>query len=386
MRDAIALIGLLDDGNAQAFLRMIRAGEGTAGEDGYRVMFGGAHIAGLDGVPGTMDDFADHPRKVIVRAMKGKSYTSTAAGAYQFLSRTWDECAAALGLRDFSPRNQDIAALFLVDRRKALDDVLAGRFDDAVRKCNREWASLPGSPYGQPVKTMAQAEQVYREHGGAMRQQSAPALLDVPEMSAETINVAPDGSAEPTQPQPVHLKEPTMPLPLLPLLGLVLPNLVAAIPQLGKLFGSGSAVAERNIKAAELAVTIVQEAVGARNAQEAAEMVASDPAAAQAATAAVEQRWFELSESGGGGIEGARKADAASRAAGDMLESPSFWIACALLLLVFWIMGNVMGLYGAAMDEKVRSAIINGAIGMILGGIVGYYFGQTTSRNRTPQP
>jgi len=35
--------------------------------------------------------------------------------------------------------------------------VKAGRFDAAVAKCAKEWASLPGSPYGQPVKTLDQA-------------------------------------------------------------------------------------------------------------------------------------------------------------------------------------------------------------------------------------
>jgi muramidase (phage lysozyme) len=71
---------------------------------------------------------------VAITAGLGKNqYTSTAAGAFQFLSRTWDECAKALGLTDFSPASQDLAAVFLIDRRKALDDVLAGRFDEAVR-------------------------------------------------------------------------------------------------------------------------------------------------------------------------------------------------------------------------------------------------------------
>ena len=31
--------------------------------------------------------------------------------------------------------------------RKALDDVIAGRFEDAVRKCHRQWASLPAGTW-----------------------------------------------------------------------------------------------------------------------------------------------------------------------------------------------------------------------------------------------
>ena len=41
MKDAIALAGLLDDGNVKAFLAVIRAGEGTPDQDGYRRHFGG---------------------------------------------------------------------------------------------------------------------------------------------------------------------------------------------------------------------------------------------------------------------------------------------------------------------------------------------------------
>ncbi len=98
---------------------------------------------------------ADHPRKPITRRLGGHELTSTAAGAYQFLARTWDECAAACGLKDFSPASQDTAALFLIDRREALGDVLAGDWPAAIGKCNKEWASLPGSPYGQPTRPLA---------------------------------------------------------------------------------------------------------------------------------------------------------------------------------------------------------------------------------------
>jgi muramidase (phage lysozyme) len=145
------------DTNVQAFLRMIRAGEGTDGPDGYRTMFGGS----------LFDSFADHPRRAITARLGGKPITSTAAGAYQFLSGTWDECRRALALPDFSPESQDRAAIFLIGRRRALDDVRAGRFEVAVQKCAKEWASLPGSPYGQPVKTLAQARAVYENNGGS---------------------------------------------------------------------------------------------------------------------------------------------------------------------------------------------------------------------------
>lgn len=138
--------------NLSAFLRVIREGETSQDDRAYRMLFGGE----------LFDSFADHPRKLV----KKSGYSSTAAGAYQFLSGTWDECKKALKLPDFSPGSQDKAAVFLIKRRKALNDVIAGRFENAVGKCGLEWASLPGSPYGQPTKTMDKARKVYEKYGG----------------------------------------------------------------------------------------------------------------------------------------------------------------------------------------------------------------------------
>lgn len=144
----------LSNANVQAFLMLVRTGEGTTGPNGYRTLYGG----------GLFDSFADHPRT----AVRAGAWTSTAAGAYQILSRTWDEASAALGLTDFSPASQDAAAVWLIQRRGALGDVLAGRFDAAIAKCNKEWASLPGSPYGQPTLTLARAHAVLAANGADM--------------------------------------------------------------------------------------------------------------------------------------------------------------------------------------------------------------------------
>jgi lysozyme len=133
--------GAVSDPNVRAFLAMIRVGEGTAGANGYRTFFGGS----------TFSDMSRHPNV----AHTGGGYTSTAAGAYQMLYTTWLEAQAALGLPDFSPASQDLAAVWLIKRRGALADVIAGRIATAIGKCNKEWASLAGSPYGQPTLTMA---------------------------------------------------------------------------------------------------------------------------------------------------------------------------------------------------------------------------------------
>jgi hypothetical protein len=174
-----------------------------------------------------------------------------------------------------------------------------------------------------------------------------------------------------------------MPLPAIA--AALLPTLIESIPRLGKLFGSGSAVAERNVAAATMAMEIAKEAVGASNEQEAVQRIAADPAAKQAAQKAVEERWFELSEAGGGGIEGARKADAEMRATGDLLQSASLWVAVPLLGLVYLVVLSLIGLVGTATwSDDVRAGLAGSLISAVIGGLVGYYNGQTTSRNRTP--
>lgn len=135
----------------QAFLEMIRTGEGTLGSDGYRTHFGGS----------LFHDFRDHPRKVISAKSGGKPIHSSAAGAYQFLTKTWDGLVKRYGFSDFEPATQDEAAVALIAGRGALEDVLANRFEEAVTKCAKEWASLPGSPYGQPTLSAARAKSVY---------------------------------------------------------------------------------------------------------------------------------------------------------------------------------------------------------------------------------
>lgn len=154
--DAQELVNMTYETNVAAFLRMIRSAEGTAGPDGYRTLFGGR----------LFDHFADHPRIRVEALLGGRLIASTAAGAYQILERTWDDVWPKLQLQDFSPASQDAAAVYLIRRRGALADVRAGRFDQAVAKCAKEWASLPGSPYGQPVKTLDQVRAVYSAAGG----------------------------------------------------------------------------------------------------------------------------------------------------------------------------------------------------------------------------
>lgn len=136
---------LLDQPNARKMLDLIANGEGV--KHGYNTLFGNQRFDNLQAHPNVRKEFTQTDGK--------KNYT-TAAGRYQFLKSTWDGLSKQYGLKDFSPRNQDLAALALIAKNGALKNVMNGDFGGAVSKLGGTWASLPSSPYAQPKKTYAQ--------------------------------------------------------------------------------------------------------------------------------------------------------------------------------------------------------------------------------------
>lgn len=134
---------LLENPNVQRGLATIKATEGTT-KNGYATAFGGGKLPSLDAHPGKTYGFKE---------TTGKKNKTTAAGAYQFLSRTWKSMASKLGLKDFGPLSQDIAALGLIDQAGGLKALIAGDIKGFVSKVNGVWASLPGAPYAQPTKS-----------------------------------------------------------------------------------------------------------------------------------------------------------------------------------------------------------------------------------------
>ena len=365
-KDPIALIEALDNPNVRAFLRMLRHGEGTAADSGYRTQFGG----------GLFDSFADHPRQAITRKLGGSPITSTAAGAYQFLQRTWDGLVRQYGFADFAPKNQDLGAVALIAGRKALDDVIAGRFEDAVRKCNREWASLPGSPYGQPVVTMARARQEYEAHGGTYTREQQAVGAPVATLATLASFIDPEALAADTITPPS--KEQTM----APFIAAVLPSLIDLVPKLGRLFSSGSDASERNVRAAEIVVAAAKEAIGARNEQELLEILKADPSAAAAVRGAIESQWFKLEEVGGG-IAAAREANAVylqPNAPGFWLN-PAFWVSLAFLMMPLMIIVDMLFAHPDSYDDTLRTQIITAVLALL--GIVGaYWLGTSFSSQR----
>jgi muramidase (phage lysozyme) len=119
------------------------AGPESAGR--YDVMYGG----------GRFRDFRDHPRKPVrITSGPNAGKTSSAAGKYQFLGPTWDEYRSKLGLKDFKPQSQDMAAWALasdVYRKKTggdLERALASGDPSMLANVGNvlsgTWTSLPG--------------------------------------------------------------------------------------------------------------------------------------------------------------------------------------------------------------------------------------------------
>jgi muramidase (phage lysozyme) len=155
-RDREELAENLKNKDMQAFLRMIRFCEGTAGKDGYKTLVGGK----------LFDSFNYHPN-IRVPIARYRIY-STAAGAYQILFRTWAEISQMFKLPDFSPACQDEAAVALIARRDSIMEIEHGDIRRAIEKCNKEWASLPGSPYNQRTESMENALDEYKKAGGLL--------------------------------------------------------------------------------------------------------------------------------------------------------------------------------------------------------------------------
>ena len=137
------------DQRIAAFLAMIRQFES---HNDYSIIYGGGHFS----------DFSDHPRIKIwfhdpTKSAPGDNNYTTAAGAYQIISTTFDQFARKLGITDFTPASQDAIAVALLKYRGAHDAIVAGDIAGALALASREWASLPGSTAQQNPKTLSTA-------------------------------------------------------------------------------------------------------------------------------------------------------------------------------------------------------------------------------------
>ncbi len=335
--------------NVAAFLRVIRQGESSQDEGAYTVMFGGGHFSAPPW---------EHPRKPVTAG----AWTSTAAGGYQFLAKTWTALVDAYAFPDFSPGCQDEAAVALIAGRKALDDVKAGRLEAALAKCGKEWASLPGSPYGQPTLTLQKAREVYEQWGG--RYADEPPLAD--------WDFDPDSLAT------EHYDAPEVK----PMAPIILPLLQVAaqfLPQLAEKFGSGSEVSNRNLAAGKVIAEAVTAATNSPNLQAAVErMQSGDKEAIEAAQVAVAKVYPELFEVGGG--------VGAARAAAKSPEFPfwfngAFWVSIILIIMPFMLLVDVFYVHPTQYDNNLRTQIVT-AVLMVIGMVGAFWLGTSFGSQR----
>jgi muramidase (phage lysozyme) len=140
---------LLEDPRVQALMDVIGKGEGTfdpkTGKRTYNKIFGGKRVGLGEEHPGIYVPFGNT--------------TSSAAGFGQFLEKTWKGVDKVFGGElDFnSPRDQEVAVVELMRQRGMIGPLMQGDTATAIRRGGREWASLPGSPYGQPTQSMSGA-------------------------------------------------------------------------------------------------------------------------------------------------------------------------------------------------------------------------------------
>lgn len=159
--------------NMPAFLDMIAASEGTSASkhpttklDGYDVI-----VTGIDRKPETFTDFSTHPffngRKS--KVINSKGLTSNASGRYQFMLKDFVHYRDQLKLPDFGPFSQDRWAIQLIKERRAVEDIRAGRIEDAIKKVSNIWASFPGAGYGQFEHKLDTLLTAYVQAGGMLR-------------------------------------------------------------------------------------------------------------------------------------------------------------------------------------------------------------------------
>src|SRR5574343_530325 len=333
--------------NVAAFLRVIRAGESSQTDDAYRMMFGG----GLFDVAGGWR----HPN--VVNHAAGLS--STAAGAYQFLYRTWDGLTRQYPFPDFAPKCQDMGAVALIAGRGALQDVLDGRLDAAIAKCNREWASLPGSPYGQPVLSMARCRAVFAEYGGTE--------AGLPNSGTSVPKTAEDTRMDP--------------LSLVSLLTGVFSPIIRAKAQKalggevgGQLADNLLAVTQQVTGKADpleaVAVARQQPEMVAKVEQAAADWLAQMGPVLDKVAALEAAAWAAEEAS----RDAAAKRGAAMDAAG-FWTSAQFWIAAFILANVTGVVFTV--LYRDTFSSDMHAFVIGAIVGGALTAVISYFFGSS---------
>jgi muramidase (phage lysozyme) len=139
----------IEDPNVKAFLDVLAKPE-SGGR--YDISVGGK----------TFKDMSKHPE------MYNAELNSDAAGRYQFLSTTYNPIARRLGLKDFSPQSQDLAAVQYLKDLGVLDEIQSGdpkKIEDAKRRLQKStWTGLRKYGEGQASKYFLERKSYYSKN------------------------------------------------------------------------------------------------------------------------------------------------------------------------------------------------------------------------------
>lgn len=158
--------------NVAAFMEMLKWSEGTSTspitkDDGYDIIVNSVDAHGHL-VHNRFDDYSKHPFEGGRPSLAVNTHggTSNASGAYQQMLRDWPYYRNLLKLHDFGPMAQDVVCVQHIKECRAIPMLQAGRFEDAVDACKNIWASLTGSTYGQPTRSIDDLRAVYSQNDG----------------------------------------------------------------------------------------------------------------------------------------------------------------------------------------------------------------------------
>ncbi len=171
------LTGYLSNENVNAFLALIRYSEGAT----YNTLYGGK----------TFSDFTRHPNigSTFFDSRTGKTNVTHAAGAYQFQPGTWNDIVTQMKLPDFSPKSQDIGAVFLIRQHGAIDYIIEGKIRSAIRRNNGEWTSLPGG-FQQRYNLLTDLN-YYKSKGGTLSQEDFLSISNTAKTTVPPVNESP---------------------------------------------------------------------------------------------------------------------------------------------------------------------------------------------------
>lgn len=210
------------------------------------------------------------------------------------------------------------------------------------RLINRGDAESPKAANGEDDRM----HRLARAAAAIARETAKPAAEPGPEVHAPATAPAPAPAPEPSMPAgeapgwtPPPQKEKTVG----PFAAMALDAVVGAVPALIDMFKGDSKVAARNAEAAKVVVNVAKDALKASNEQDVIERLRDDPAAVAAVRKAVQERWFEITEAGGGGIDGARKFIAAAAAAPGGERVWRILEVVTYAALGFLVLANIIG-------------------------------------------